>query len=388
MCVGPFSKLGHWGPIAVICIIKLITFTTFYCTRMWWPPTGSLSGFLNICCFLIFSGLAFYNFLNAVIEGPGFLPLKWKPESPRDEQFLQYCEACDGFKAPRSHHCRKCARCVLKMDHHCPWINNCVGYANHAHFTLFLFFAVCGCFHSTVLLVISIYKGLNRRWYLLYRPSEPVMELTMMNLLFGVFSLGLSIGVVLAVGMLLQFQLRTILTNRTGIEEWICDKAKHRRRDKKDPPFIYPYDLGMKKNFLQVINWKCEPVGDGIHWPVLEGCDQYTLTVEQQRQKIIKRLHTRPYTVLKKFDGSWFPCRHGVCTLCRPPFSDEARIPLEVGQTVSVTRWKKYWLFGEVSTQGNKRIKGWFPSNCVVPVTFIEEEDTKQDDKQDDKKTN
>jgi hypothetical protein len=31
------------------------------------------------------------------------------------------------------------------MDHHCPWINNCVGYFNHAHFVRFLVSVDAAC---------------------------------------------------------------------------------------------------------------------------------------------------------------------------------------------------------------------------------------------------
>lgn len=44
-------------------------------------------------------------------------------------------------------------------------------------------------------------------------------------------------------------------------------------------PFIYPYDLGSRKNISQVLNFNCLPIGDGTSWPVVDGCDQYTLTV-------------------------------------------------------------------------------------------------------------
>jgi ribosomal protein L40E len=27
---------------------------------------------------------------------------------PEDEVYLQYCNTCQGYKAPRAHHCRKC----------------------------------------------------------------------------------------------------------------------------------------------------------------------------------------------------------------------------------------------------------------------------------------
>jgi hypothetical protein len=50
----------------------------------------------------------------------------------------------------------------MKMDHHCPWINNCVGHFNHANFTAFLFFAPCGCIHALFVMIPALYRAINR----------------------------------------------------------------------------------------------------------------------------------------------------------------------------------------------------------------------------------
>ena len=38
-----------------------------------------------------------------------------KQENSSDEEYLQYCDTCQGYKAPRSHHCRKCKLCILDL---------------------------------------------------------------------------------------------------------------------------------------------------------------------------------------------------------------------------------------------------------------------------------
>jgi len=52
--------------------------------------------------------------------------------------FKQVCVVCRARRKMRSHHCKECGRCVDRLDHHCPWIDNCVGLGNQRAFYLFI----------------------------------------------------------------------------------------------------------------------------------------------------------------------------------------------------------------------------------------------------------
>ncbi|XP_072563231.1 palmitoyltransferase ZDHHC12-A isoform X2 [Paramormyrops kingsleyae] len=48
------------------------------------------------------------------------------------------CGRCLLQQPMRSRHCQTCRHCVRRFDHHCPWIENCVGERNHRWFVLYL----------------------------------------------------------------------------------------------------------------------------------------------------------------------------------------------------------------------------------------------------------
>lgn len=374
MCVEPFTRICHWGPLVALAIVKCICLMSFHCLTMWWPPSGSLGGMLHSVVFAAWNGLVLYHFFTAMFIGPGYVPRGWKPDEPEDLRYLQYCHQCQGYKAPRAHHCRRCQRCVLKMDHHCPWINNCCGYKNHANFTLFLFFAVCGCIHASVILSCSVYRAVYRTWHVIHR-RPPFVFMEVNGFLLALFALGLAIGVIIAVGMLFIIQMKCIIKNETSIDSWIIAKANRPR-----PPgdvFIYPYNLGWKDNLKQVFCRKEEYDDDeGIYWPVKEGCNQYTLTIEQIQQKQDKRSKMREYTITETYSGAWFPISKGIKVCASPPCSDDPRIPVVVGDKVLVSRWKRHWLYGDkiysasddIVIQEFSRQRGWFPRRCAVEI--------------------
>merc|ERR1719321_1576943 len=145
----------------------------------------------------------------------------------------RHCKWCGKYKPDRCHHCRVCRTCILKMDHHCPWIYNCVGFKNHKFFFLLLWFTVLDCHLIAWTMFESVQASVE--------VDTPF--LTMFLLLFGE-TLASFLGIL--VTAFFCFHIWLMFKAMTTIE--FCEKSL-KKVGYKDSP----YDMGPYGNIVIVL---------------------------------------------------------------------------------------------------------------------------------------
>ncbi|EIW72914.1 hypothetical protein TREMEDRAFT_42080 [Tremella mesenterica DSM 1558] len=163
--------------------------------------------------------------------------------TPAPQGRVRRCRKCDGPKPERTHHCSVCKRCILLMDHHCPWINGCVGLHNQRHFVLFM------AWLSFATWVVSL-MGYSRFWDSFdFREPWPGMSPRIAYTLLYVLSLAIGF----CVPVLLLWHLYMVSKGETSVESH--DNAYLETRAKAEGLiYLNPYDLGKKRNLELFFN--------------------------------------------------------------------------------------------------------------------------------------
>lgn len=155
-------------------------------------------------------------------------------------------------KPERAHHCKVCKTCVLKYDHHCPWINQCVGLGNERYFILFMLWFAFGTALYTAggwSLAVDVVWG-SESWP--YTLAPPVVFLI-------VFIMAAVMGLV--VFILALWHIYLVAHGETSVESQ--DMAHYRTMAKeRDQAFVNVYNLGWLRNLQLFFN-----VGPGMSYP-------------------------------------------------------------------------------------------------------------------------
>lgn len=209
---------------------------------------------LTFLCFLICTYFFWTSYYLAQKRDPGVIV------SDRDQQYQNivelveenlfdyenFCTYCLIQRPLRSKHCRECHRCISKFDHHCPWIDNCVGEKNIRYFTGFLLFApICLAFylhgaylfyrdHCHLFESESIIAGLKQVFFC----SPAILWFTSIALLHITWITGLFCTIL--------FQVATGYTTNEKINAWRYRYLKSKNSS--------PFSLGCQQNLIDLLN--------------------------------------------------------------------------------------------------------------------------------------
>ncbi|GAM25291.1 hypothetical protein SAMD00019534_084660, partial [Acytostelium subglobosum LB1] len=180
----------------------------------------------------------------------------------------------------RSKHCKRCNACILKYDHHCFFIGQCVGLHNHKAFCLFLLV-------QTLLLALGFQITLSG-----IHSAESPMDWVKANIAMWLPTVLTFASSFMPFG-LLCYHIYLIVTNQTSWEAQKYDRITYLKRCKGMP---YPFSKGVTKNIASF-------------WTENKGSPYWTLPspADIQRYKDDKKRRTQTW-LYRLWKNEYYSC--------------------------------------------------------------------------------
>ncbi|CAN6978707.1 hypothetical protein BRARA_I04194 [Brassica rapa] len=251
------TALRGLGSLMILLVLGVVGVTYYAVVLTNYGPAlsqGGVDSFAALTILVLFHfllAMLLWSYFSVVFTDPGAVPANWRPAADEERgesdpltslEFVglqtdssnprvRFCRKCNQPKPPRCHHCSVCGRCVLKMDHHCVWVVNCVGALNYKYFLLFLFYT----FLETTLVTLVLMPH-----FIAFFSDEEIPG-TPGTLATTFLAFVLNLAFALSVMGFLIMHMSLVAGNTTTIEAY-----------EKKTSARWRYDLGRKKNFEQV----------------------------------------------------------------------------------------------------------------------------------------
>ncbi|CAM9209695.1 palmitoyltransferase ZDHHC3 isoform X2 [Patagioenas fasciata] len=226
------------------------------------PSRDYVYSVINGTLFNTLAFLALASHFRAMLTDPGAVPkgnatkefiesLQLKPG-----QVVYKCPKCCSIKPDRAHHCSVCKRCIRKMDHHCPWVNNCVGENNQKYFVLFTMYIALISLHALIMVGFHFLYCFEEDWTKCSSFSPPTTVILLILLCFE------ALLFLIFTSVMFGTQVHSICTDETGIEQL---KKEERRWAKKTKwmnmkaVFGHPFSIAWLSPFATPDQGKADP---------------------------------------------------------------------------------------------------------------------------------
>ena len=283
MCACFIKPLG-WIPVLIINMIGGWSYFAYVVVLCFMSVHNTTERAIYLVFYHPFFFMFVFSYWKAILSSPGTTPRKfYLTREDRDEyensdnpqeildsmarnlpivtksimRATRFCDKCFAIKPDRSHHCSACGSCILRMDHHCPWINNCVGFKNYKYFVLFLFYSI----------LYTMYCAFTSLKYFIQFWSGHHMKVSVsLHVLFLFFVAAMFC---LSLWSLFGFHLFLVSKNRTTLESFRAPLFAH-GADKNG------FNIGFSNNIYQIFGnqrWKWflpifSTPGNGVSFPM------------------------------------------------------------------------------------------------------------------------